>query len=102
MEHISEKEIESLSEVKKVIEDVRKIRLKSSRPQLAEVPHLFAQITQPENKNCIIIPRVSSENRDYLPIDILDGSIFKVTDSFFTIATNEIVNSIFSFNLSFR
>lgn len=89
LENISEEEVESLPEIKKVIENVRKIRLKSSRPQLAEIPHLFAQITQPENKNCIIIPRVSSENRDYLPVDILDGSIYKVTDSFFTIATND-------------
>ncbi len=89
LEKISSKELDELPEVKRVVEDVRKIRLKSSRPQLAEVPHLFAQITQPENKNCIIIPRVSSENRDYLPIDFLDGSEYKVTDSFFTIATNE-------------
>jgi hypothetical protein len=89
LEKITDKELKELPEIRKVVEDVRKIRLKSSRPQLAEVPHLFAQITQPENKNCIIIPRVSSENRDYLPIDILDGSEYKVTDSFFTIATNE-------------
>lgn len=89
LERITDKELKELPEIRKVVEDVRKIRLKSSRPQLAEVPHLFAQITQPENKNCIIIPRVSSENRDYLPIDILDGSEYKVTDSFFTIATNE-------------
>jgi N-6 DNA Methylase len=89
LENITSKELNELTEVKRVVEDVRKIRLKSSRPQLAEVPHLFAQITQPENKNSIIIPRVSSENRDYLPIDFLDGSEYKVTDSFFTIATNE-------------
>lgn len=89
LENISEKELNELTEVKRVVEDVRKIRLKSSRPQLAEVAHLFAQITQPENKNCIIIPRVSSENRDYLPVDFLDGSEYKVTDSFFTIASND-------------
>lgn len=89
LENITRKELDELKEVKKVVEDVRIIRLNSSRPQLAEVPHLFAQITQPKNENCIIIPRVSSENRDYLPIDLLDGREYKVTDSFFTIATNE-------------
>jgi hypothetical protein len=89
LENISDKELKELPEIRKVIDDVRKVRLKSSRPKLAEVPHLFAQITQPENKNCIIIPRVSSENRDYMPIDILDGSVYKVTDSFFTVATND-------------
>jgi hypothetical protein len=89
LEKITKEELDKLPEVKKVVEDVKKIRLASSRPELAEVPHLFAQITQPENKNCIIIPRVSSENREYLPIDFLDGSEYKVTDSFFTIATNE-------------
>lgn len=89
LEDITTKELLALPEVSKIVEQVRDIRLRSSRPQLAENPHLFAQITQPENLNVIIIPRVSSENREYLPVDLLDGSIYKVTDSFFTIATNE-------------
>lgn len=89
LENIDNDDIKNLPEIAKVINQVREIRLKSSRPQLAEIPHLFAQITQPENVNLLIIPRVSSENREYLPIDLLDGSIYKVTDSYFTIATNE-------------
>ena len=89
LEDISTAELDTLPEVKKIVEKVKIIREKSSRPQLANVPHLFAQITQPKNTNCIIIPRVSSENRDYLPIDLLDGTTYKVTDSFFTVATNE-------------
>jgi len=63
--------------------------LNSSRPQLAEFPHLFAQITQPENANCVIVPRVFSENRTYLPNCFIDGTKDKVTDSFFTIVTQE-------------
>jgi len=67
-----------------------KLRQKSSRPELAATPHLFAQITQPINQSCVIVPRVSSENRLYLPNCFIDGSKNKVTDSFFTIATEQI------------
>ena len=89
LENITDKEMALLPEITRVVEEVRTIRLKSSRPQLAKFPHLFAQITQPEDTQCVIIPRVSSENREYMPIDLLDGSINKVTDSYFTISTNE-------------
>lgn len=34
----------------------------------AKVPHLFAQITQPDNCDFLIVPSVSSENRRYIPI----------------------------------
>lgn len=50
------------------IEELKDIRLKSSRPQLAEIPHLFAQITQPMNVPFVLIPRHSSENRLYIPM----------------------------------
>jgi len=89
LENITTDELNEMPLVKGVVEEVKKIRKVSSRPQLAEIPHLFAQITQPADKNCIIIPRVSSENRHYIPIDFLDGSN-KVTDSFFTIVTDRL------------
>lgn len=89
LENITDKELNSMPNVIKIIEEVKDIREKSSRPQLAKLPHLFAQITQPSDKNCIIVPRVSSENRKYIPIDFLDGSN-KVTDSFFTIVSDEL------------
>lgn len=89
LEDISNEELSKLPRVKEIVEEVEVIRLNSSRPHLAETPHLFAQITQPKDKDLIIIPRVSSENRDYLPIDLLDGSLYKVTDSFFMVATNQ-------------
>ena len=41
----------------------------------AKVPHLFAQITQPEGKNFLLIPCVSSERRKYIPIGFMDASI---------------------------
>lgn len=34
----------------------------------AKVPHLFAQLTQPDDKSFLIVPRVSSERRTYVPI----------------------------------
>jgi hypothetical protein len=89
LEGIDKKDINSMPFLKKIIEDVREIRLKSSRPELAEIPHLFAQRTQPENMECVIIPRVSSERRQYLPVGFINSSEHKVTDSLFTIATNE-------------
>ena len=39
--------------------------------KFAETPHLFAQRTQPEGVDYIIVPRVSSENRRYVPIGFM-------------------------------
>ncbi len=41
----------------------------------AKVPHCFAQITQPDNVDYLIIPRVSSERRRYVPIGFMNSSI---------------------------
>ncbi len=75
--------------IKDRIEKVKAVREKSSRPQLASVPHLFAQITQPEGIDFIILPSVSSEKRKYIPIGFLDPSI-KATNLCMVIGTNEI------------
>ncbi len=37
----------------------------------AKVPHLFAQITQPDYANYLIIPRTSGEKRRYIPIGFM-------------------------------
>lgn len=56
-----------------VLERVRKVkehRLNSKRKatkQLADVPYLFGEIRQP-NSDYLFVPRVSSENRRYIPI----------------------------------
>lgn len=70
LESISDSDLNNLPLVKKRVEEVKKIRLNSSRPKLANIPHLFAQITQPKDISYILIPRHSSENRDYIPMDI--------------------------------
>ena len=66
--NVPENEYINIPEIRNRIEDLYKIRLNSSRPQLAEIPHLFAQITQPLKMPFILIPRVSSERRDYIPM----------------------------------
>ena len=41
--------------------------------KFASTPTLFAQITQPLNCSCLIIPQVSSQRRRYVPIGYLNG-----------------------------
>ena len=62
-----------IPEIKRRVNNVVEIRKKSSRPNLAEIPHLFAQITQPLGNNLIVVPSTSSENRKYIPIGFLDN-----------------------------
>ena len=58
------------------VEAVRQFRLSSSAKTTngyAKVPHLFAQITQPDDVDYLIVPRVSSEKRYYAPIGFLSS-----------------------------
>lgn len=48
--------------------------------KFAETPTLFAQITQPLGTSYIIVPRVSSERRRYVPMGFLDANTI-VTDA---------------------
>ena len=68
--------------VKDRIERCRAMRLASkasSTRKFAATPGLFCQITQPEGKDYIAVPRVSSERREYVPIGFLTAET-KVTD----------------------
>ena len=60
--------------------EMRKSSKATAIQKFSETPHLFAQITQPEGVKCILIPRVSSEKRIYVPMGFIDSST-KVTDS---------------------
>ena len=58
------------------VEAVRQFRLSSSAKTTnayAKVPHLFAQITQPDGVDYLIVPSVSSERRQYVPIGFLSS-----------------------------
>ena len=67
-------ELRSMPLVMERIEKCKRIRECSSRPHLANIPSLFAQITQPEGMPYLLVPRVSSERRYYVPIGFLDNS----------------------------
>jgi type I restriction-modification system DNA methylase subunit len=63
--------------VKERIEAVRNFRLGSDRlatNKLANFPALFGEIRQP-NTNYLLFPKVSSENRKFMPIGFMDASV---------------------------
>ena len=75
-------------EIKKcpmVMERVRKCResrlnsISAGIRKFAETPTLFAQRTQPTDKDFIIVPRVSSQNRRYVPMGFIKAGTI-VTD----------------------
>ncbi len=88
LEDVPKKEYEKLPLVKERVDNNYKVRINSSRPHLADIPHLFAQITQPANKSFILIPAHSSENRDYIPIGYFDAQ-YKANNSNLIVATEE-------------
>ena len=60
------------------VQAVRAFRLASSAKTTqgyAKVPHLFAQITQPEGQDYLLVPSVSSERRRYVPIGFMKADV---------------------------
>lgn len=60
------------------VQAVREFRLASSAKTTqgyAKVPHLFAQITQPEGEDYLLVPSVSSERRQYVPIGFMKSDV---------------------------
>ena len=71
-------ELRRMPLVAKRVEAVKTLRLGSRRSAtktLAYIPHLFGEIRQPESGNYLLIPRVSSENRHYIPIGFLPHEV---------------------------
>ena len=69
LKDISPSELNKLKHVKERVQNVKEYRLASNRHatrKLAEFPYLFGEIRQPDT-NYILVPRVSSENRRYIP-----------------------------------
>jgi len=67
-------ELKSLPVLMTRIDEVRKFRSESTRAatnKLAEFPTLFGEIRQKKG-NILVIPRVSSENRKYIPLAFYD------------------------------
>ncbi len=68
-------ELNRMPLVKKRVEAVKSVREASNREatrKLANTPYLFGEIRQPVEGNYILIPRISSEKRKYIPIGFLD------------------------------
>ena len=70
LKDVSPKDWRSIASIKERVEAVKAHRLKSGRKatnKLSEYPYLFGEDRQP-NCNSLVIPRVSSENRYYIPM----------------------------------
>jgi hypothetical protein len=69
------------------IEKVRQVRLLSRKAEtraLADVAYRFGEVRQQGNEMVIVVPRVSSENREFLPIGLADkGTI--ISDAAFAL-----------------
>lgn len=67
----TQNDIEKMPVVVNKLQAVKELRIKAGHPaalKMAEKPHLFMQISQPKSGNYILIPRVSSERRNYIPM----------------------------------
>lgn len=73
--------------LKKVLNNVRDFRMKSaagSTRDFAARPHRFVQIAGTAKKHSLVVAKVSSERRAYLPVDLLKGDAI-VSDLLFAI-----------------
>ena len=71
-------EMRKLPLVMKRVEAVKQMRLASSKEATrnwAAYPYLFTENRQPESGNYLLIPRVSSERRGYIPIGYVPSDI---------------------------
>jgi len=66
-----QKTIQSMPFIQERVENVRQKRLSSGREttrELAKTPHLFGENRHPESGRFILVPRHTSENREYAPV----------------------------------
>lgn len=73
-----------VSEIQKRISQTRVNRLKSKRPttnKLATIPHKFAEIRHKKTSS-VLVPSVSSEKREYIPMGFLDEKHIIVAPNF--------------------
>jgi len=65
--------VESNAFVMQQIEKVRQFRLESTAPSTrdkAKIAHRFVQISPVNGEVAIVVPAITSENRDYLPVTV--------------------------------
>ncbi len=71
-------EIKNMPKVMERINHVKEVRETSNREatkKLASTPSLFGEIRQPEDGNYLLVPRVSSERRRYVPMGFLSSDV---------------------------
>ncbi len=72
------KELDAMPLLRERIERVRAMRSESKKAatqKIASSPHLFGEIRQPKKGHYILVPRVSSERRQYVPMGFLNSEI---------------------------
>lgn len=58
----------------KAVAEMRRSSSKGQTIELADSPHRFGECRHKACSEIIVVPRVSSENRDFLPVGLLDGN----------------------------
>lgn len=74
---VNPSEVRKCPDVVKKIEAVKDFRLSSKAAgtrKFADTPMLFCQIAQPEDGSYIVVPKVSSQRRKYIPIGFMDSN----------------------------
>ena len=75
---VSDEEIKEIPEVQARVNAVQAMRLESKKAatqKIATIPYLFGEIRQPKDGHYILVPRVSSERRPYVPIGFLSADV---------------------------
>ena len=78
LKNIAPHELRNNHFIKNRVDKVREFRLAStaaSTRDFANTPALFCQIVQPEDCDYIMVPRVSSEKRNYIPMGFLHSDV---------------------------
>lgn len=91
LENASPSDLANSKVLRTRVDEVRQLRLKSTRAstqKLAQTPSLFGEIRQPKS-DYIAIPKVSSQNRLYVPMCILSQEVI-ASDLLFTIANGSL------------
>lgn len=66
------------------VQEMRKASKKAATREMASQPYRFAEVRNVVSKTIIVVPRVSSETRDYLPVGLFLGDVI-ISDSSFAI-----------------
>lgn len=75
---VSDEEIKEIPEVQARVNAVQAMRLESKKAatqKIATTPYLFGEIRQPKDGHYILVPSVSSERRQYVPIGFMSAEV---------------------------